>query len=280
MGLGAGLCLLAVVETANALIAPGRAPSEADWRAAGVTVRAGFQPGDLIVAAPAWADPVMRWTLGDLVPPPVAGRMDAARFGRVWELSQRGAESPERAGATLLESSRAGRLAVRLWRKPAATVTFDFVPEWRQASLAVVRSDGAESPCALVADGFQCPGTTLRSELVEIDTRMRHALSVAPLAGVTLALTYPAVRLGRELAVAAGLHNVWLRKSGDGKVRLRVLASGRELGALVATSASGWEVRRFDTAGLAGQTATVRFEISVDHAHARHLGFAAEARDP
>jgi len=109
---------------------------------------------------------------------------------------------------------------------------------------------------------------------------MRHALSVAPLAGVTLALTYPAVRLGRELAVAAGLHNVWLRKSGDGKVRLRVLASGRELGALVATSASGWEVRRFDTAGLAGQTATVRFEISVDHAHARHLGFAAEARDP
>ena len=33
-------------------------------------------------------------------------------------------------------------------------------------------------------------------------------------------------------------------------------------------------------AALAGKTAKVRFEITVDKAHARHFGFAAEARNP
>jgi hypothetical protein len=73
---------------------------------------------------------------------------------------------------------------------------------------------------------------------------------------------------------------VWLRKSGDGKVRLRVLASGRELGVVPATSGSGWTLLRFDTSAQAGATAPVRFEITVDRAHARHLGLAAEARNP
>ena len=86
--------------------------------------------------------------------------------------------------------------------------------------------------------------------------------------------------LGRELAVAGGLHNVWLRKSGDGRVHLRVLVDGREVGALDGISQGGWALRRFDTSAWAGKTATVRFEITVDKAGSRHFGFAAEARNP
>jgi hypothetical protein len=78
--------------------------------------------------------------------------------------------------------------------------------------------------------------------------------------------------------VGAGLHNVWLRKSGRGTVNLRVLVQGRELGRIEAGSFTGWNLRRFDTAALAGQTATVRFEITADDPTARYFGFAAEAR--
>ena len=272
--------LLAVVETGNALVAPCFAPSAKDWAAAAAKVRGEFHPGDLILAAPAWADPVMRLQLGDLVPRTAAGRMDNARYGRIWEIAQRGARAGETAGATVAATVRFGALTVRRWEKPPATVTYDFLAQWRQANMTVARPDGTEVPCTAGADRFQCMGATLGPDLLEIDTTLRNGFSVEPVEGVTLVLEFPAVTLGRELAVAAGLHNVWLRKSGDGKVRLRVLAEGQELGTLVAASGSGWSPRSFDTAMLAGKTASVRFEITVDKAHDRHLGFAAEARNP
>ena len=95
---------LAIVEALVALTAPLRAPKADDWAAVERDVRAGFRPGDLIVAAPAWADPIMRMHLGDLISIPTAGRMDGARFSRVWEIDQRGARAPEtRDGRVVLE---------------------------------------------------------------------------------------------------------------------------------------------------------------------------------
>ncbi len=279
--MGAIIVLLALVETVNAVVAPLRAPSDKDWAAAATLVRAEFKPGDLIVAAPAWADPVMRQKLGDLVPLPVAGRMDAARYGRIWEISQRGARATDTTGATVVATTQAGALAVRRWEKPAATVTFDFLAQWRQASMSVVNADGTEVPCAMGPDRLQCVrGASLGPELIEVDTTLRNGLAVDPVEGATLAIEFPAVPLGRELMVASGLHNVWLRKAGDGKVRMRVLADGRELGTALATSQSGWAGKGFDTSALAGRAAKVRFEITVDKALARHFGFAAEARNP
>lgn len=281
MAVAAAAVLLAVVETVNALVAPALAPSEKDWRDAAAKVRAGFRPGDLIVAAPAWSDPLMRVQLGDLVPMAIAGRMDAGRFGRVWELSQRGARAAEAEGGRVVETSQHGRLKVKLWEKPGARVVFDFLAEWQKASLSVVTPDRGELPCWLGQNRFQCgEGTNLGPELLEIDTTLRNGLALDPRERTTTVLEYPAVPLGRELVVAAGLHNVWKRKSADGKVRMRVLADGRELGVVDGTSRSGWSLRRFDTAELAGRQGKVRFEITVDKAHDRHFGFAAEARSP
>jgi hypothetical protein len=275
-----GVVLLALVETGNALVAPLRAPSVRDWTAAAANVRAGFRPGDLIVAAPAWADPIMRLKLGDLVPQTAAGRMDAARYGRIWEIAQRGARSPDTAGANAVETARFGALTVRSWEKPATQVAFDFLAEWRKASMSIVRGDGVEVPCSLRADRFQCAGAALGPELLEIDTTLRNALATDPVEGATLVLDYKDVPLGNEIVVAAGLHNVWLRKAGDGTVRLRVLVDGAELGSVAATSASGFARLRIDTGARAGQSATVRFAITVDRAASRHFGFAAEARTP
>lgn len=281
MLLAAVVILLALVEAVNALIAPLLTPSDKDWRAAAATVRAGFRPGDLIVAAPAWSDPLMRVQLGDRVPMAVAGRMDAGRFARIWEISQRGARAPETEGARVAQASQHGRLKVRLWEKPAARVVFDFLADWQKATLSVVTPDRGELPCWSSQTRFQCgEGTSLGPELLEIDTTLRNGLALDPHERTTTVLEYPAVPLGRELAVAAGLHNVWKRKSGDGKVHLRVLVDGRELGSVEGTSFGGWSLRRFDTSDLAGRQGRVRFEITVDKAHDRHFGFAAEARNP
>jgi hypothetical protein len=130
-------------------------------------------------------------------------------------------------------------------------------------------------------DRFECPdppSQSLKPELLEIDTSPRFALSI-PLAGrATTVVEFDRVPLGRELAVGAGLHNVWLRKAGRGTVSLRVLVQGRELGHIEAGSMTGWTLRKFDTSALAGQSQSVRFEITVNDPNSRTLGFAAEAR--
>lgn len=277
----AGIVLLALVEATNALVAPLRAPTDEDWRAAASEVRAGFRPGDLVVAAPAWSDQVMRLHLGDLVPIPVAGRLDAARFGRVWEISQRGAESPDAGGARIVQARRHGALTVRLRERRAAEVSYDFVERWAQARVARVEPGRGELPCERLPDRHQCPDlgfNFVKPQLLEIDTTMRQALYAQPVDGATVAIEFPDVPLGRELAVGAGLHHVWHRRNAEGKVFLRVLVDGVEIGRSQASNRSGWRIERLDTSARAGQRATVRFEVSADKAFSRHFGFAAEAR--
>jgi hypothetical protein len=276
-----GIVLLALVETANALLAPLAAPSDGDWRKAAAKVRAGFRPGDLIVTAPAWADPLLRQHLGDLIPLPVAGRMDAARYGRIWEISQRGATAPEVADARAEETGRHGRLTVRRYQREPAHVLFDFVADWNRATVSRNLGGGQVNFCSPLGDRFQCPdvpGSPIKPDLLEIDTTPHWALGFPMVGSATTVLEYDRVPLGRELAVGVGLHNVWLRKAGKGIVSVRVLVAGRELASLQAGSMTGWTLRKLDTAGLAGQTATVRFEITANDPNSRHLALAAEAR--
>ena len=273
------LLVLAVLETLQAVIAPGRAPSDADWAAAAAVVRAGFRPGDLIVAAPAWADPLARLHLGDLITIPMAARMDDARYPRVWELGQRGARAPEAAG-TVTEQRRVGALTVRLVERPAARVSYDFLAHWKDAR--VTRWQPAERvalPCPWQSDRFVCPrGGTVRRELVEVDTRIREALLAPAQAGAILAIEFPAAELGRELVLAAGLHDVWARKYGRGTVNLEVWLAGRKLASATIGNRSGWHPIRIDTRALDGQTAPVRVQISSPEPAWRNLAFAAEAR--
>jgi hypothetical protein len=281
MAVVVAVVLLALAETGSALVAPLRAPSDGDWKAAAALVRADFRPGDLIVAAPAWADPVMRLHLGDLVPIKMAARLDDARYGRVWEIGQRGATADEAHGARAAATSRHGALTVRRYDRAPAPVSFDFYDQWSRARVARAEPGRGDIPCDRLPDRFQCPihgFNFVKPDLLEIGTTMRQALYAQPVGGATVVVEYPQVPLGRELAVGAGLHHVWQRKLGDGTVKLRVLVDGREVGRTEASNRSGWRVDRFDTAAFAGKPATVRFEITSDKPFARHFGFSAEAR--
>jgi hypothetical protein len=281
VALSAAIVVLALYETGNALIAPRRAPRDADWVAAAAEVRSGFQPGDLIVAAPAWADQVMRLHLGDLVPLKVAARLDSARYGRIWELGQRGARAADTQGARIAAESRHGALTLRRWERPAAQVSYDFLEHWTAARVERIEPGRGEIACDRQADRFQCPFIDfnyVKPDLLEMGTTMRNALTAQPVGGATVVVEWADVPLGKELAVGAGLHHVWLRKYGDGTVSLRVLVDGKEVGRSEASNRSGWRVDRFDTSAFAGHPGTVRFEITSARPFSRHFGFAAEAR--
>jgi hypothetical protein len=272
---------LALFESASALVAPFLAPSDDDWRAAAAFTNAGFRDHDLIVAAPVWADPVLRLHLGAHLPAPIAGRLDHETFARIWEISQRGAEAPEVRGAQQVDERRFGRLRVRLYQRTAQRLTYDFTQRWAEAQVFRLEPGAAPVPCERQPQQHQCPGIAynfVRSSILEIGGTLRQALYAQPIAGATVVLDYPGVPLGRELAVAAGLHNVWLRKAGTGTVVLRVRVDGREIGILESTNRTGWKVARFDTSAFAGKTARVRFEITSANPFSRHFGFAAEAR--
>jgi hypothetical protein len=281
LGAAVAVAALALAETLSALIAPHRAPTDADWRAAEAEVRAGFRPGDLIVAAPGWADPIMRMHLGDLIPIATAGRMDAARFARVWEISQRGARAPEaRSGALALER-RHGALTVRRVERAADAVTYDFLARWADARVSRVDARGAAVDCPLQGDRFQCPQigfNYVRRQIVEVDTTLHQALLAQPVGGAKVVVEFPAVRLGREIAVGTGLSNVWMRKAAHGPVDLAVAIDGQPALRVTTRNESGWLISHVDTAGRAGQTAVVRFEITSPEPYARHFAFAAEAR--
>jgi len=258
----AAVALLAIVETLAAAIAPSRAPTEGDWNAAAAAVREGFRPGDLIVAAPAWADPILRVHLGDLIPPEMAARMDDQRFPRVWEISQRGARSPEGERGEVRADRRFGHLRLRLVERPAPAVTYDFVARWNEAQL--------DPPAA--------GARTLQRKIVEVDQRLRLAVMTEPVGGRAVVITFPAVPLGRELAIATGLHDTWMRKAAQGTVQARLLVGARAVALPETTNDSGWTETRVDTSAEDGRTLPVKLEIRSAAPFDRFFAFAAEAR--
>lgn len=283
LGAAVVVSFLAVVETTVALVAPSLAPTDADWAAAAAAVRAGFRPGDLIVAAPAWADPILRVQLGDLIPPEVAARMDDDRFARVWEVSQRGAEAPAAAaaGGSTTVDDRFGRLRVRLVERPAEIVSYDFVAHWADAQVSRRDVRGATVACALAGDRIVCPApgnNTLHRQLVEVDQKLREALLTEPVAGAAVVIEFPAVPLGRALVIATGLHDTWMRKAARGTVAARLTVGDQTTELPVTSDDSGWTRTRIDTAARAGQTVPVRLEITSAAPLDRFFAFAAEAR--
>jgi hypothetical protein len=273
--LAVALVGLGAFETANALWAPRRVASAADWRAAADEVRAGYRAGDLIVFAPAWVDQVGRAWLGDLVTVEMAGRADADRYGRVWEVSIRGAHADEATG-TRVRETRHGRVTVALWDKPAVAVLTDFTSRADEARVTVAAPEGAETPCLRdVGAGFRCPGSRVEQRTLEIDYRPRRGLLIPLEAARATRLEWSDVELGAHLVLYAGLSDYFARKNGDGPVDVVLWIDGRERMRQRVRNDDGW--RRFEVGSEPGRH-LVRVEISSPQPAWRNLGLHLEAR--
>ena len=85
----AALALIAAWSTCRVVGAGAGVPGDAAWARAAAVVRERHQPGQLIVFAPRWVDPVGRLHLGDLIPLEMAGE----RIGGPQELPRPGRDA-------------------------------------------------------------------------------------------------------------------------------------------------------------------------------------------
>ena len=238
------LVLVSLWETVAARRDATSVPDDAAWSAAEQVVRADYRPGDLLVFAPRWVDPVGRLHFGDLISVEMAARMDAARYGRIWELSIAGrrADAPEVAGLHPVLDRDVGGIEVRRYERPPAVVLSDVFAKQ--------------------------PGT-----VAEVGFEPHRCIQLVPAPGHPQTLTLP-MRLGTKLVGYAGLADVFTRRDIRAPGTLAVSIGGREVARVSPGVDDGWV--RFEAATTPGD-ADVTFTASAD-APQRLICFAAEAR--
>ena len=228
-------------------------PHEATWRKAAEVVRAGYQAGDLIVFAPPWVEPTGRLHLGDLIPVEMAGRMDAARYGRIWEVSIRGARAPETHGLTPIAMEELDGIEIRGFvRTPVAVV-----------------SDVRDALPTVLTEGMR---PTL--ELAEVGFTPRRCLQITPAPNRPARITFPQLQLGTNLVGYVGLADVFTRRDIRAPGTLAVEINGKPVTEVTAGVDDGWV--RFDASTTPGP-ADVTF-VASSTAPQRLICFAAEAR--
>ncbi len=232
-------------------------PSESDWDAATEHVRARYTPGDLIVFAPAWVDPIGREHIGDLIPIEAAARMDAARYGVIWEISARGARSFDTRDLPAVEPVRFGKLTVRRFEREPARIVTDFLAE-----AARFRSAGGARP---------------QVSLEEVGFEPHRCIKLVPPPDGTLRISLPEAELGTRLVGYVGLADVFTRRDVRAPARLDVRVDGAVVASTTVGVDDGWV--RFEAATREGP-AEVAFEATAigKNARERLVCFAAEAR--
>jgi len=262
VGLAPALLVIAVAiwEIAAIARAGSDVPEAGDWGRASEALREEHRAGDLILFAPHWIDPVGRLHLGDLIPVEMAARMDGARYGRIWELSIRGAHAPETRGLTAVASRRFGALTMRRYQREAAVVLTDFV-----AFFDAARKRGSAS-VELEEVGFE-PHRCIR-------TRPQAPSPNRP-EPPPVTVTFPRVALGSELVGYVGLADVFTRRDHREPARLEVLVNGDKLAERTVGVNDGWVRFRAETSP--SDAAEVEFRVTA-FGRNRLVCFAAEAR--
>lgn len=228
-------------------------PGDDAWREAAAVVRAGFQPGDLIVFAPDWVDPVGRLHLGDLIPVEVAGRMDAARFARIWEVSIRGAHASDVTGLAPVSTEERGGVTVARFERTPVTVVADVLDRLSSSKVTAGRAPSLE--------------------LAEVGFAPHRCIELVP-PGSPARLTFPQLPLGSELVGYVGIADVFTRRDVRAPAHLDVEIGGRIVASATAGVDDGWV--RFAAPTTPG-VADVTF-VATSEAAGRLICFAAEAR--
>jgi hypothetical protein len=282
-------------------------PTRAHWQAAQRFVRKHLKPGDLIVTAPQWADPLGRLVLGDRMTLDDVTRPDARTYRRIWELSIRGARHPDTRGLHQAKRRTFGGVRVTLYEQRPVTVVWDF---YRQIASARVWEErrGARRSCTWRANRLRhdCgPGWKgVRQIRAEIGYTPRRCLLALPIEGATRVIEYPRARLGQRLVIWTGLRGYdpryrarravwewqqlragkWRKKRPPRRVtsvpvRLEVRVDGRTIGRLQhPIEDEGWRRNALAVPPTAaGKRAVVQLRISTRYAWSKHFCFYARS---
>ena len=270
-------------------------PRDESWGEAAAFVRSRAGSADRVVAAPAWADPIVRRELGDLMSLREAAPPDDAGVERVWELSIRGHGT--RSDPPALEEHFGG-IRVRMWPVTTPHVVYDFVERLKDASVTIETDDGERAcpwtrarpdPGGLERGPmrpearFQCDprqpwawvGSTV---LADLTLAPRRCIWQHPVGERPVRTSFSDVSLGDTLVVSAGVDYQVARRDAHAPVTLRVFIDDVLRGELVHRDGDGWTTVAVDTTDIAGALADVRFETSASDPSARLFCYAASAQ--
>ncbi|HEY4176597.1 MAG TPA: hypothetical protein VGM90_07190 [Kofleriaceae bacterium] len=251
------LVLVAIWEITATLRAPGGVPDDDAFAQAGSYVREHMQPGDLVVFAPAWIDPVGRMVVGNALTVDAAARMDSAKYARIWELSIRDEHAPEVAKLRPEEALDIGGVAVSRYQQPPVTVLADLRDRMDTAKIV---------------------GGAAHVELQEVGFAPHRCILATPFSDQhPIAITFPGVTLGSQIVGYVGIADVFTRR--DRREPASLSLSFGELAHPAVTAIAGvddgWV--RFSATTPPGTVANLTFQLA-SAAGGRLICFAAEVR--
>jgi len=250
------LALVAASELWSALRYEAGAATPADWERVRGLFESHYRPGELIVTAPSWLDPVGRLHLGQWMDIDAVARADAARYSVIWEVAQGDHRAPEVDDLEATSTWQHGELTVRRFEQTPVAVVYDFA---RHLGEADVRGQAVGRP-ALVLD--------------EVGFAPHRCVRVEARPGQEVELTFPRATLGSKLVVHAGLADVFTRRDIRSPADLRVEIDGKVVVDRRIGIDDGWVAVEAATTPGAAQ---VRFVVGARQPR-RLLCFVAEAR--
>jgi hypothetical protein len=295
--------LLALVELGAYQVHANRAPEPEEWKqllpAAVAELR---KENELIVAAPYWSEPNLRFALGDgLMPLRDVARPDERRYARAIEVGLGRERTPELRGWQVQQEKTVGPFHLRVLQNPEpATVLFDFVDRLgpQQVSASIKKGKDYEdcpwNPKARVTNGaldsghatyprqrFDCSAPEWNFVGVTViedeQYRPRQCIWAPPSdAGVTR-IRFDDVPLGKVIRGHAALP-YWIERWGKGgAITLEVEIGEQEVGEVQHEDGEGWKPFEISTERFAGQRAAVVFEVRGRKGGQRQFCFHAEA---
>ena len=271
-----------------------------EWKQARAAVESEYKPGDLVVFAPDWTDPLGREFFGDaLAPTANEGRPDETRFARAFEVSIKGAHAPELAGWSPHATRKVGSVTITTLENPSpAHLLDDLVTHVNPDGMSVSVADpsGNEIPCrwvrgpttagglgggpAVPGERFACPdgsflGVTLIRDLADAPRRCLYA---PPGGGShTLRVTFANVPFGASLHGHVGIQNENERNRTGAPVTVAFRANDRVLGKITHRDGEGWKGFELSTSDLSGQRGSLIADVSSSE-RARQYCFEADTR--
>ncbi len=311
-GLRIALCAILPVVGVGELVAAEvqkrKVPTDVEWRAAASAASVARKPGDMILVAPRWAEPLGRKALGEvdtsLVDLRMVGRADLETVPRVLELSIRGKDDPQTLGWKLEREQRFGpvRLRTLINPKPEKLVrdlVAEFGPDVQAMKLA---PDGKSEPCRWetgvspkIPNLFQGPspaqnrylcapydpgwtwvGTTV---LTDLDWQPRRCVMMHPTESRT-AVEWPARPIAKKVVAYVGLHVFNERDLGHSPLHVAITIHGKEVAHARHKDGDGWLRFEGSTAEFAGQSHPIRIETYAEGSpQFRTSCIAAELRE-
>lgn len=299
-GIPLALLVLAIVELAAHAVMRSRVPARSDWKEAGAFVRARHRERDLVLAAPSWADPLVRLAVGDTMSFAEAGYDDLARFDRLWVLSIRG-RLPELApDERPAIDRRFGAVRVVRWDLGPSPVRFDFVDHLATAEVAL-GAGGSARPCVLAttapmggglgagayapATRFVCdpraPALWVGETITEdLELRPRRCVHQPPVGERPLRAVFRGVPAGERLVLYAGLYYEDERHLEGGPFTVVVRRDGAEIARVVHHDGEGFRRVEIELEDTRGAPSTYAIETTTRSPKRRSVCWSATIRGP